>query len=90
MDVNSKVLYMHSTCCKLQIILSIINICCLNFRFDDTTVTGTVVDSNRAICVQPFMMAEGYVRFEIATGVSKFNWKGKFFVGKCFQVIFKL
>lgn len=49
-------------------------------RFDDTTVTGTVVDSNRAICVQPFMMAEGYVRFEIATGVSKFNWKGKFFV----------
>jgi hypothetical protein len=28
------------------------------------------------------MMAEGYVRFEIATGVSKFNWKGKYFVGK--------
>jgi hypothetical protein len=28
------------------------------------------------------MLAEGYVRFEIATGVSKFNWKGKFFVGK--------
>lgn len=54
----------------------------LTSRFDDTTVTGTVVDSNRAICVQPFMMAEGYVRFEIATGVSKFNWKGKFFVGK--------
>lgn len=49
-------------------------------RFDDTTVSGTVIDSNRAICVQPFMMAEGYVRFEIATGVSQFNWKGKFFV----------
>jgi hypothetical protein len=64
--------------------------CCLTFRFDDTTVTGTVVDSNRGICVQPFMMAEGYVRFEIATGVSKFNWKGKFFVGKYCQVIFKV
>jgi hypothetical protein len=63
---------------------------CMTFRFDDATVTGTVVDSNRAICVQPFMMAEGYVRFEIATGVSKFNWKGKFFVGKDCQVFFKL
>ncbi|PSN45001.1 hypothetical protein C0J52_11633 [Blattella germanica] len=49
--------------------------------FDDVTVSGTVVDSNRAICVQPFIMAEGYVRFEIATGTSRFNWKGKFFVG---------
>jgi hypothetical protein len=28
------------------------------------------------------MMAEGYVRFEIAIGVSKFDWKGRFFVGK--------
>ncbi|XP_069696205.1 protein mesh isoform X2 [Periplaneta americana] len=49
-------------------------------RFDDETVAGTVVDVNRAICVQPFVMAEGYIRFEIATGVSKFNWKGKFFI----------
>jgi len=49
-------------------------------RFDDTTVTGTVVDSNRAICVQPFMMAEGYVRFEIAIGLSRYDWKGRYFV----------
>jgi hypothetical protein len=28
------------------------------------------------------MMAEGYVRFEIATDVSKFHWKGRYFVGK--------
>jgi len=49
-------------------------------RFDDTTVSGTVVDFNRAICVQPFMLAEGYVRFEIATDVSKFHWKGRYFV----------
>jgi len=49
-------------------------------RFDDFTVTGTMVDSNRAICVQPFLMAEGYVRFEIATSISRFNWKGRYFV----------
>ncbi|KAF4523118.1 hypothetical protein B566_EDAN003133 [Ephemera danica] len=49
-------------------------------RFDTEDVIGTYVNSNRAICVQPFVMAEGYVRFEIAVGDGKFNWKGKYFV----------
>ncbi|KAJ9599570.1 hypothetical protein L9F63_009968, partial [Diploptera punctata] len=51
--------------------------------FDDVTVSGTVVDSNRAICVQPYLNAEGYVRFEISTSSdtnSKYNWKGRFFI----------
>ncbi|KAK3909063.1 Protein mesh [Frankliniella fusca] len=49
-------------------------------RFDDEDVTGTVVDVNRALCVQPRLWADGYVRFEIQTTESRFNYKGKFFV----------
>ncbi|KAL3266307.1 hypothetical protein HHI36_010485 [Cryptolaemus montrouzieri] len=43
-------------------------------------VTGVVVNRNRAICVQPPLMAEGWVRFEIAIGNERFKWKGKYFV----------
>ncbi|XP_075235234.1 sushi domain containing 2 mesh isoform X2 [Lycorma delicatula] len=49
-------------------------------RFDVESVVGTVVDRNRAICVQPFLMAEGYVLFDIAIGDGAYNWKGKYFV----------
>ncbi|XP_034249969.1 protein mesh isoform X2 [Thrips palmi] len=49
-------------------------------RFDDEDVVGTVVDTNRAICVQPRLYADGYVRFEISIPEARFNWKGKFFV----------
>ncbi|XP_012265044.2 protein mesh isoform X2 [Athalia rosae] len=48
--------------------------------FDMEEVSGTVIDNNRAICIQPSMQAEGYVRFEIAIGSGRFNWKGKYFV----------
>ncbi|KAG8228908.1 hypothetical protein J437_LFUL011156 [Ladona fulva] len=48
--------------------------------FDNEDVRGTYIDTNRAICVQPFVMAEGYVRFEVAVGDSKFDWKGKYFI----------
>lgn len=51
-------------------------------RFDIVDVVGTVVDRNRAICVQPFLMAEGYVIFDIKIGEGQYNWKGKYFVGK--------
>lgn len=51
-------------------------------RFDTEDVIGTIVDKNRAICVQPFLMAEGYVRFEVSVGDNAYNWKGKYFVGK--------
>lgn len=51
-------------------------------RFDTEEVIGTVVDRNRAICVQPFMMAQGYVRFEVAVNTERYKWKGKYFVGK--------
>lgn len=46
-------------------------------------VVGVVVNRNRAICVQPPLMAEGWVRFEIAVGNERFKWKGKYFVGEC-------
>lgn len=45
-------------------------------------VYGVVVDNNRAICVQPPLMVEGYVRLEIAIGAGKYKWKGKYFVGE--------
>lgn len=58
---------------------------CINdyvlYRFDTEEVVGTVVNRNRAVCIQPFLMAEGYVIFDVAIGDEKFNWKGKYFVG---------
>lgn len=59
-----------------------INIALEFFRFDTEEVVGTVVDRNRAVCIQPFLMAEGYVIFDVAIGDEKYNWKGKYFVGK--------
>lgn len=50
--------------------------------FDTESVVGHVVDRNRAICVQPFLMAQGYIRFEISVGTDRFKWRGKYFVGK--------
>lgn len=49
-------------------------------RFDTEEVIGTVIDRNRAICVQPFMMAQGYVRFEVSVNTERYKWKGKYFV----------
>lgn len=48
----------------------------------ESPVYGTVVDRNRAVCVQPPLTVEGYVRLEIAVGAGKYKWKGKYFVGK--------
>ncbi|XP_018562976.1 protein mesh isoform X2 [Anoplophora glabripennis] len=43
-------------------------------------VTGYVVDRNRAICIQPPLLVEGYVRLEIAIGPNPFKWKGQYYV----------
>lgn len=43
------------------------------------------MNKNRAVCVQPFLMAEGYVIFDVAIGDEKYNWKGKYFVGKSIE-----
>lgn len=51
-------------------------------RFDTESVVGAVVDTNRAICVQPRFWHNGYARFEIAINNEPYKWKGKFFVGK--------
>ncbi|CAH1121477.1 unnamed protein product [Ceutorhynchus assimilis] len=50
-------------------------------KFDVANVVyGTVVSRNRAICVQPLLMVEGYVRFEIAIGPGTYKWKGRYYV----------
>lgn len=50
-------------------------------RFDTEEVIGHVVNRNRAICIQPFLKAQGYVRFEISIGTERYKWRGKYFVG---------
>ncbi|BES91125.1 AMOP [Nesidiocoris tenuis] len=49
-------------------------------RFDYSSVKGTVIDSNRAVCVQPYLTAEGYIPFEISVNSGAYTWKGKYFV----------
>ncbi|XP_044012971.1 protein mesh isoform X2 [Aphidius gifuensis] len=49
-------------------------------RFDTEEVVGTVIDTNRAICIQPFVKAEGYIRFAIAINSGRYDWKGKYFI----------
>lgn len=49
-------------------------------RFDTEEVVGRFVDKNRAICVQPMLKAQGYVRFEISIGTERFKWRGRYFV----------
>lgn len=51
-------------------------------RFENEVVMGTVINKNRAICVQPFLKYEGYIRFYIAIDSGSYDWKGKYFVGK--------
>lgn len=56
--------------------------CC---RFDTEGVDGYVDTSlwpNRAVCIMPFVMAEGYVILDISIDGGAYNWKGKFFVGE--------
>lgn len=51
--------------------------------FDTEHVVGHVVDRNRAICVQPFLLAQGYIRFLISVGNDRYKWRGEYFVGEC-------
>ncbi|CAG9856877.1 unnamed protein product [Phyllotreta striolata] len=46
--------------------------------FDE--VVGYVVDRNRAICIQPPLYTEGWVRLQIAVNSEAFKWKGKYYV----------
>ncbi|XP_060531406.1 protein mesh isoform X2 [Cylas formicarius] len=50
-------------------------------KFDVADVVyGVVVSRNRAICIQPPLTVQGYVRFEIAIGPGLYKWKGRYFV----------
>lgn len=51
-------------------------------HFDTNDVLGQFVDTNRVICVQPYLNIQGYIRFEISVGTQRFKWRGKYFVGK--------
>lgn len=59
-------------------------------RFDTEEVIGRVIDRNRVVCVQPFLLVEGYIIFDIAIGEEKYNWKGMYFVGKYHNEKFQL
>ncbi|XP_032663680.1 protein mesh isoform X1 [Odontomachus brunneus] len=50
--------------------------------FEDVMVIGTVVDRNRAICVQPHLKYEGYIRFLVSLANNNDNnkWRGTYFV----------
>ena len=52
----------------------------ISCRFDTEEVVGHFIDTNRAICVQPFLQAQGYIRFEISIGTDRYKWRGRFFV----------
>lgn len=57
-------------------------------KFDvESEVVGYVVDTNRAICVQPRLFAEGWVNLQIAIGPNAFKWKGKYYVGAYFHYL---
>lgn len=51
-------------------------------RFYTVEVTGVVIDTNRVICIQPFLKYEGYIPLMVKINDGKYNWKGQYFVGK--------
>lgn len=50
--------------------------------FDTEFVMGAVVDVNKAICVQPRLYYNGYIKLAVAINNGLLKWKGNFFVGK--------
>ncbi|XP_063911359.1 protein mesh isoform X1 [Zophobas morio] len=50
-------------------------------KFDtEPEVYGVYVSSNRAICIQPPLKVEGYIKFEIAIGPGTYKYKGRYYV----------
>lgn len=54
-------------------------------RFDTEDVVGKYAEKNIFTCVQPPLMAEGYVRLEIAVNTENYKWKGRYFIGKFYR-----
>lgn len=52
----------------------------ISCRFDSIEVIGAFVDTNRAICIQPPLLIQGYIRFEIRVGAETYKWRGQYFV----------
>lgn len=52
----------------------------ISCSFDSLEVVGTYVDTNRAICIQPPLLIQGYIRFEIRIGAEAYKWRGRYFV----------
>lgn len=50
------------------------------FESEPLPVLGHFVDRNRAICIQPRLLVQGYIRFAIRIGTEPFKWRGWYFV----------
>lgn len=50
------------------------------FDTEPIPVVGHYIDRNRAICIQPFVKVQGYVRLAIRIGTEPFKWRGWYFV----------
>jgi sushi domain-containing protein 2 len=50
------------------------------FESEPLPVVGHFVDTNRAICIQPSLRVQGYIRFAIRIGTEPFKWRGWYFV----------
>ncbi|KAK4887724.1 hypothetical protein RN001_003995 [Aquatica leii] len=49
-------------------------------KFDTKEVHGIVINRNRAVCVQPRLYVEGYIRLQISIGSGNYKWKGQYFI----------
>ncbi|XP_046394152.1 protein mesh-like [Ischnura elegans] len=48
--------------------------------FGTETVQGTMINRNRAMCVQPFLLQEGYVKLTVTLASEYTTWVGKYFI----------
>ncbi|KAK4887771.1 hypothetical protein RN001_004042 [Aquatica leii] len=49
-------------------------------RFDTEEVYGTVINRNQAVCVQPRLYVEGFIRLQISMDPGNYKWKGQYFI----------
>lgn len=56
-------------------------------HFDTQSIYGSIINYNRAVCIQPYIKAEGPVRFSISINGRTYDWKGKYYVGELRSLI---
>lgn len=50
-------------------------------RFDTVTVRALVIDPNRAVCIQPMILAQGYINLTVSVGPDNFLTQGVYYIG---------